>query len=193
MSKYKVVSYLFILLGLLVVAGSAYVIVSYASNLLNAIVEFVTTNDYTKLRECGVTPPAQFDRVKNDLTSVILPFLYAGFPLLLILISFLMFLAGFYYHRGKLEDEARKKEELEREMVHKIVKKMETEKVPSQPTKRVVEQQIKETEKEVPAEMEEPSETEEEPSSEEPLEEEPEEKAAEEEEKPAPKTVKKKK
>jgi hypothetical protein len=127
MSKYKLVSYLFILLGVLVIIGSAYVIISYASDIINAIVNFVTTNDYSKLQQCGVTPPSQFNKLKNEFATVILPVLYIGLPAILIVISALMFLAGFYYYRGRLEDESRKQEELEREMVHKIVKKMETE------------------------------------------------------------------
>jgi hypothetical protein len=132
MSKYKVISYLFIILGLLVITGSAYFIISYASNLLGAIVDFVTTNDFTKLQQCGVTAPPQFVKLKSELPTLILPFLYYGIPGLLIIISVLMFYAGIFYHKGKMEDEAHKSEQMEREMVHKIVKKMETEK-PSQP------------------------------------------------------------
>ncbi len=128
MSKYKIVSYLFILLGLLVIAGSAYVIIAYASDLLRAIVDFVTTTDFTKLQQCGVSAPPQFNQVKADLTTMILPFLYLGLPLLLVVISALMFLGGFYFHKGKHEDDTKKSEELERQMVHKIVSKMESEK-----------------------------------------------------------------
>ncbi|HSB47574.1 MAG TPA: hypothetical protein VLD37_06180 [Candidatus Bilamarchaeum sp.] len=173
MSKYKMVSYLFILLGVVVFAGSAYLVISYASDILRAVVEFVTTNDYTKLQQCGINPPAQFDKLKGEFATIILPSLYLGPIALFVVISAIMFLAGIYYQRGKVEDEARKHEEIERVMVHKIVNKMEREK-PSQPsavsrpapTKRVVERQIKETEREVPAdeeteEMEEVEETEE--------------------------------
>jgi hypothetical protein len=168
MSKYKMVSYLFILLGILVFAGSAYLLISYASDILRAVVEFVTTNDYTKLQQCGVNPPSQFDRLKNEFATIILPSLYLGPIALFVVISALMFLAGIYYQRGKVEDDAKKHEEMERAMVHKIVNKMERDKPSSQPmsrpapTKRVVERQIKETEREVPAdEMEEVDETEE--------------------------------
>ncbi len=127
MSKYKLVSGLFVILGLLVIVGAAYVIIQYATGMINAVVDFVTTNDYSKLQQCGITPPSEFAKVKNEFATLILPTLYIGLPGLLLVVSALMFLAGFYYHRGKLEDDAKKHEELERAMVHKIVNKMESE------------------------------------------------------------------
>jgi len=131
MSKYKYVSYLFVVLGLLVILAAAYVIIQYATGLINAVVDFVTTNDYSKLQQCGVTPPNEFGKLKNEFATLVLPALYLGLPGVLIVVSALMFLAGFYFHKGRIEDEARKHEELERDMVHKIVKKMETEKSPA--------------------------------------------------------------
>ncbi len=129
MNRYKLISYLFVLLGVIVIAGSAYVIISYASDIINAIVNFVTTNDYSKLQQCGVTPPPQFGKLKDEFVSLILPSLYIGFPALLAVISALMFFAGVYYCRGKLEDDSYKREQLEREMAQKIAKRMKTEKI----------------------------------------------------------------
>ncbi|MBN1170465.1 hypothetical protein JXA56_05540 [Candidatus Micrarchaeota archaeon] len=124
MNKSKLVSFLFVILGLLMIVGSAYVIISYATEMMTSVVNFVTTNDFTKLQQCGITPPEQFNKLKNDLTAVVLPSLYIGLPLLLIILSSLMFLAGFYYHKGRHEEELKKVEVMEREMVHKVVKKM---------------------------------------------------------------------
>lgn len=124
MNKYKVVCYLFVLLGLIVIVGAAYMIISYSSDILGAIVNFVTTNDFTKLQQCGVNPPPQFSKIRADLTTVILPFMYVGIPLLLIIVSALMFMGGVYYHKGKFEDEAKKHEEMEKQMVHKLVQRM---------------------------------------------------------------------
>jgi len=134
MSKFKLVSYLFVVLGFLVVIGASYVIFQYTTGMINAIVDFITTNDYSKLQQCGITPPNEFAKLKNDFASLILPALYLGMPGLLLVVSSLMFLAGFYFHKGKLEDDARKHEELERAMVHKIVKKMESEKGSGRPS-----------------------------------------------------------
>jgi len=124
MNRSKMVGFLFVLLGIAVIIASAAVIITYATETLTAIVDFVTTHDFTKLQQCGITPPAQFNKLKNDLTTVVLPSLYIGLPLLLIILSFLMFLGGFYYHKGRHEDELKRAEAMEREMVHKVVKKM---------------------------------------------------------------------
>ena len=125
MSKYKMVSYLFILLGVIVFAGTAYLLISYASDILGAIVDFVTTNDYTKLQQCGVTPPTEFNKLKNEFATIILPGLYLGPIALFVVLSAIMFMAGMYYQRGKVEDDMDRHEKLEREMVHKIVNKMD--------------------------------------------------------------------
>jgi hypothetical protein len=84
MGKYKIVSFLFVLLGLILIAGAAYMIISYP-------------------------------------TTSILPFMYIGMPLTMVIISAFMFMGGVYYHRGKTEDEARESEEIERQVVHKLV------------------------------------------------------------------------
>ena len=104
MNRYKLTSVFFVILGLLVIIGSSYVIASYVSNILTGIVDFVTTNDYSKLPQCGITLPDRFYKIKSDLTTVILPFMYAGFPVLLIIISILMFLAGSHHRMGKIEN-----------------------------------------------------------------------------------------
>ena len=131
MNKFKLTSFLFLLLGALVMFGAAYVIISYATGVIGAIVEFVTTTDFTKLQQCGVNPPGEFNKLKTEFATLILPALYLGIPMLLIVISALMFMAGFYYHKGKLQDDAARHEQLKREMVHKVVRKMEREKGPA--------------------------------------------------------------
>ncbi len=175
MNKYKLMSYLLILLGVVVIVGSGYMIYSYSSTIISAIVNFISTNDYSKLQQCGVNTPPEFNKVKADFATVILPFFYVGLPVILILVSYLMFMAGFYFHRGKQEDDAKKHEQLEREMVHKIVNKMQTEKPsPGQPAMRPAKKPAPaQAEPEEEAQEEEPAE--EEPSEEEQAEEEPEE------------------
>jgi hypothetical protein len=131
MNRFKLISYMFLALWALVVVGAAYVIISYATGLIGAIVDFVTTNDFTKLQQCGINPPAEFGKLKTEFASVILPALYLGLPVMLIIISTIAVFAGSYYYRGKLEDDSKKHEVLERDMVHKIVQKMEIEKAPA--------------------------------------------------------------
>ncbi len=124
MGNSKIVSGLLIVLALIVVIGASYLVISYATDILSAIVNFVTTNDFTKLRQSGVNVPEQFNKVKTDLTTVILPFLYIGMPLLLILIGVIMFFAGMHYNQGKLQEEVEKRETMEKEMMDRLAKKM---------------------------------------------------------------------
>ncbi len=198
MNRYKLISYLLILLGVVVIVGSGFLIFSYASTIISAIVNFISTNDYSKLQQCGVNTPPEFNKVKADFATVILPFFYVGLPVLLIIVSYLMFMAGFFYHRGKQDDDAKKHEQLEREMVHKIVNKMQTDKAPqgegapAQPSARPA-ATLKRPAPKAPPPAEEKS-AEEEPAEEEPeQEEEPAEEEPEEEEPPPRPAVKKKK
>ncbi|MFH0737629.1 MAG: hypothetical protein V1827_03665 [Candidatus Micrarchaeota archaeon] len=148
MNRFKLTSYLFLLLWLLVVVGVAYLTISFVTGVISAVVDFVTTNDYTKLQQCGISPPGEFASLKSEFANLLLV-LYMGFPGVLLVISALAFVAGFYYYRGKFEDESKKHEVLEREMVHKIVAKMETEK--GKPAQK------EDMEPEEPPEEEEPS------------------------------------
>jgi len=124
MNKSKIVSFLFVLLGVVVMVGTLYVIMSYATDMVQAVVGFVTTNDFTKLQQCGVTSPPEFSKIRDDFAKLIMPFMYAGLPLIMIAVSALMFLGGFYYHKARDEEETKKTSELKRQMVQKIVKKM---------------------------------------------------------------------
>lgn len=105
MNRYNISSLFFIILGVLVIVGSSFVIVSYVSDILTGIVEFITTTDYSRLQQCGITLPDQFTKLKADFTTVILPFMYAGFPILLIVLSVLMFMAGAHHNRAKMMEE----------------------------------------------------------------------------------------
>ncbi|MBI5227375.1 hypothetical protein HY988_02190 [Candidatus Micrarchaeota archaeon] len=132
MGKTKAASYILVLLALVVIIGASYLIIAYATDILTAIVDFVTTNDFAKLRQCGVVMPEQFNKVKGDLTAVILPAMYLGLPLLLIIIGAIMFAAGMQYKKSKLEEEVERHEKMEREMVDRIAKKMNHEPPPRQ-------------------------------------------------------------
>lgn len=152
MNKNKLACFLLVLLGFMVMFGAAYVIISYAQGVIGAIVDFVTTNDFTKLQQCGVNPPGEFSKLKSDFATLILPALYLGIPVLLLVISALMFLAGFYYHKGKMQDDSQKEEQLEREMVHKVVQKMEKERQGGPVQRPTPRKAMKEPEEETPEE-----------------------------------------
>jgi len=153
MGKYGFLSFIFLLLGALAIGGILYMVLSYAGDTLNAMTDFITTNDFTKLKSCGIDPPAQFDKIQSDLPTVILPFLYLGLPVMLIVIAFLMFLSGLFYEKGRYEDESRRMERIESEAEKKVIEKMSAEKPPPPPpVKKTVRRKIYETETEAPEE-----------------------------------------
>ncbi len=120
----RLMSYALIVLGLIVIFGASMLIYPYATQTLGSISDFVSHNDLTKMQDCGITPPSQFTKIKSDLNSLILPMLALGLPFVLVIVSGLMFLGGFYYHKSMVPRVSKKKEE--REIVQKIVKKMKS-------------------------------------------------------------------
>lgn len=122
MSKYHLVSLMFVLLAILTMGVAAFLVISYSNETIGALINFVTTNDYAKLQQCGVGPYPAFDRIKADLPTVILPFIYIGIPALLIIISLLMFMGGYYHHRGNAaEAEHDRREQEEQREDRKVV------------------------------------------------------------------------
>ena len=123
MNKNKILTLLLILLTAIISVGSIYLVISYAIDILNAVEDFIKLNDLTKLTSCGATLPPQLSAIAGDSEVMALAVLY-GLPVLLILVSALMFIAGFYYHKGRLEDEEKKREEIERDMVRKAAERV---------------------------------------------------------------------
>ncbi len=121
MNKQKFTGILCVVIGFALIVVSAYFAISYTSNILNGLVDFVTTNDFEELKSCGVSIPDQMLGWKSDLTTTLLPSLYLGLPAVLILNSILMFLGGYYYHKGK-HIELVEKRRMERD-IRKVVKR----------------------------------------------------------------------
>jgi len=124
MNKNKILSWLMILLAVIISVGSIFVLISYSTDILKAVVDFITQNDLKKLASCGAVFPSQFDTIKSDFTALLLPVLYYGTPLLLVVVSSLMFSAGYFYCKGRFEDESKKREEIERDMVRKAAERL---------------------------------------------------------------------
>ena len=131
MSKYKFLSYLILLIGVAFIAASTYAVVTYMGEFLKGLVTFVSTNDFSKLQQCGINPPPEFDKLRTE-GPALLPILPFGYVVFMLVVSFLMFYAGYFWNKGKLEDDTHKTAQVEREVVHKIVNKMETERPPRQ-------------------------------------------------------------
>jgi beta-lactamase regulating signal transducer with metallopeptidase domain len=110
-------------LTLIIGIASIFLMISYAIDILGAVEDFIKFNDVSKLSSCGVTIPPQLSAIASDSKIIGVVVLY-GLPVLLILVSVLMFFAGFYFHKARLQEEQKKREEIEREMVVKAAQRV---------------------------------------------------------------------
>lgn len=104
MGRHNVVSGILVLIVILMIVISTYMVLSYATGVLNAALAFATTDQMTKLQACGITPPTELYKLKADIPSLLLPAIYVGFPGLMIILAILMFVAGYYYG-GSIKEE----------------------------------------------------------------------------------------
>ncbi len=116
-----IASVIFALLGIMVIALASYAVLSYATSIFQGLVDFVASGDYGKLQQCGISPPPEMEKLKNDFPTLILPALYLGIPVTLIILSVLMFISGRYFERAK-QEELREKEGEAKEAVRKVAR-----------------------------------------------------------------------
>jgi hypothetical protein len=124
MNKSKFLGILLVLVGVAVIVSASYVAAIYSTAILDSIANFVTSNNLVSLKNCGVTPPSQFNVIKDDMTTVLLPSLYVGLPLIMLFLSVIMFLAGAFYYKGMLHDETIKREQMKQDLEAEIVKRV---------------------------------------------------------------------
>jgi hypothetical protein len=114
------------LVGVVLLAGSIYLAITYLGDILNAMVEFVTNNS-SAISRCGVTVPEKIVQLRDDVATTILPGIYLGVPLAVIIISVIMFAGGYLYGKGSYQDQLnrdRKQERaIEEEVERRIVRK----------------------------------------------------------------------
>jgi hypothetical protein len=101
MGKHNTVSGILVLVVILMIVITTYMVISYATGVLNAAVAFASTDQITKIQACGVTAPVELSKLRDDIPSLLLPAMYVGLPGLMALISVLMFVAGYYYSNEK--------------------------------------------------------------------------------------------
>lgn len=113
------------IVGVALLAGGIYVAMSYIGAIINATIDFVTTNSVA-ISRCGITVPNEIMQLKNQLATTILPAIYLGIPLAVVVISAVMFAGGYFYGKGSFEEqvetERKRKEEVEAEVQRRIGK-----------------------------------------------------------------------
>jgi hypothetical protein len=101
MGKHNVLSGVLVLVVMLMIMISTILVVSYVTGVINAAVAFASSDQIGKLQACGVTTPAELFKLRDDIPSLVLPAIYVGFPGIMVIISILMFIAGYYYSGEK--------------------------------------------------------------------------------------------
>ena len=118
--KNKVLSLVFGILGILLLIVSLYFAISYLSYIGKVLIDFFSANNVQTISDCGVVIPDEFTEIRNQIPSTILPAVYIGIPLSLILLSALMFFSGYFFGKHKVESELdahiRREEEIEEEV-----------------------------------------------------------------------------
>lgn len=114
------------LIGVVLLVGSIYLAITYVGAIMNAMIEFITTNG-SALSRCGITAPAEIVQLKDQVATTILPAIYLGIPLAVVLISAIMFAGGYYFGRGSIVDQMKRdrkhEDEVEEEVERRVGKK----------------------------------------------------------------------
>ncbi len=123
MNKNKFLGIVLGAVGVVILIGGLYLAISYVGTLMKAMIDFISANS-SAISRCGVTVPDMFMELKDQFATLILPMLYLGIPLAVVLISVVMFAGGYYFGRGSLQDDLRDKdkrqEEIEREVERRV-------------------------------------------------------------------------
>ncbi len=121
--KNKALAYLFVIIGAVIIVASLYFVISYLSFIGNVMIQFFSANSTAKMSDCGIVMPAELIAIRDQFPTTIIPALYLGLPIVLLLIAGSMFLGGYYWGRGASEAEslARKKrrEEIDAEVARR--------------------------------------------------------------------------
>jgi zinc transporter ZupT len=101
MGKHNTVSGILVLVVILMIVISTYMVLNYATGVLNAAVAWASTDQVGKLQDCGITAPPELYKLRDDIPNLLLPAIYVYFPGLMVIISILMFISGYYYSGGE--------------------------------------------------------------------------------------------
>lgn len=121
--KNQALAYVFGLLGIVIIVASLFYVISYLSYIGNVIIQFFSVNSTAKMSDCGIVMPSELIAIRDQFPTTIIPALYLGLPIVLILIAGFMFLSGYYFGRHALGTEVtahrKKQEEIEAEVARR--------------------------------------------------------------------------
>ena len=97
MGKHNTVSGIIVFVVVLTIIATTAMVVMYATGVLSTAVAFASSDQVAKMQACGIAAPPELYKLQYDVSTLLIPAVYVGFPGLMILLSVLMFIAGHYY------------------------------------------------------------------------------------------------
>lgn len=131
MFKNRMLSIIFGIIGAVLVIGGLYVVISYLSYIGQGIIAFASSNNLETISKCGIVVPDMFLDMSDKFATTLVPILYLGIPIAVVLISVLWFLSGYYFGKSRIEEEhegrEKRKKEVEEEVQKRVGKKKKEE------------------------------------------------------------------
>ena len=131
MNRTKFMGMVLGLIGVILLAGGIYLAITYVGNILNATVEFVGRNSIA-ISKCGISVPDEVMQLREQIATTIIPGVYLGIPLAVIVISLIMFAGGYFYGRGSYQDqlnnEKKRQDKVEQEVERRLIRKRKSRK-----------------------------------------------------------------
>jgi hypothetical protein len=146
MNKNKVISLILAAVGTVFVIGGLYFTISYLNTLGQGVIDFVSVNNVNTISRCGITVPEKFIEFRDNFATAILPALYLGFPIAVILISVIMFLSGYYFGKCRVEEELEKEVRKQKEIEEEVKKRVAAKKPKEKTEEEEFEEELKEGE-----------------------------------------------
>ncbi len=156
MLKNKIMSYILSIIGTVIVIGGLYLLISYLSFIGKGAIDFVSVNNVDTISRCGIVVPDMFIQLRDQFATIVVPVLYLGIPVVMILVSIVWFFSGYYFGRYSVEEdlamEMRKKQEIKQEVEKRLKGKNPSRKVqePEEEEEEPEEEEEEEYEEEAP-------------------------------------------
>ncbi len=156
MKKNKFISLVLAIIGSVLVIGGLYLLVSYLSYFGQGLIDFVSVNNVETISRCGIVVPDMFLQLRDQFATTIIPLLYLGIPVAVILFSVIWFLSGYYFGKSRIQEdldyESRRKQEIEEEVQKRVVgTRSRSRKEPEEEEETEEEEEEPEEEEEKPA------------------------------------------
>ncbi len=124
MKKNKLISLVLAIIGATLVIGGLYFVISYLSYLGKGVIDFVSVNNVDTISRCGIIVPDMFLQLRDQFAVTIVPLLYLGIPIAVIILSIIWFASGFYLGKSRVEEDLESKERKKREIEDEIEKRL---------------------------------------------------------------------